>query len=151
MTIKNADETDLNNIQQYAETVRIEALYSQADPLGEPNHSLVSKTINSGGYYMVDKEQAELRGWVGVGKIVDHGTGEFIGFIPEVYVKKAYRRQGIAERLCRSVLAALHTEGVDRVQLQVFAGNPAKILYQRLGFTDVSAVMEKKLEQKTIN
>lgn len=151
MTIRKADQTELNVIQQYAQTVRSEALYGQADPLEEPNHSLVSKTIHSGGYYMVDKEQAELRGWVGVGKIVDHGTGEFIGFIPEVYVKKAYRRQGIAERLCRRVVAELQMDGVNRVQLQVFAGNPAKILYQRLGFTDTSVVMEKKLERKTIN
>ena len=42
----------------------------------------------------------------------------------------------------------LRSEGYKKVQLNVYAGNHAKQLYEKLGFKDVSTLMTKNLEKR---
>jgi ribosomal protein S18 acetylase RimI-like enzyme len=55
-------------------------------------------------------------------------------------VVQQWRAQVIGTRLLTAVLAQARGEGLTRISLSVEAGNPARRLYERLGFHPVSAV-----------
>ncbi|MEW9677546.1 GNAT family N-acetyltransferase [Lentibacillus sp. L22] len=147
MTIRKATYRELNMIRQHASKVMSESVAGHGKPAANNNHSLVSFVMNSGGYYLVDIYQSQLRGWIGVCKTMDNISEERQGFIPELYVLPTYRKQGIAENLLASALTELKRQGLKQVQLQVFVGNPAKKLYEKFGFTDTSTLMTKKLDE----
>ena len=72
------------------------------------------------------------------GRIVATGLGildrDYIG-IYAINVDKAFRRQGIARRICGTLLSEGRKAGADKAYLQVTAGNETAIsLYQSLGF-----------------
>ena len=74
---------------------------------------------------------------------VEHRADEV--FIDKLYILPAYQRRGIGTRLIRDVLAEASREGLP-VRLRVLKVNPARRLYERLGFvvvdqTDPSYVM----------
>jgi ribosomal protein S18 acetylase RimI-like enzyme len=56
------------------------------------------------------------------------------GYIHDVYVRNAYRRQGIARRMVQEILRWLRGRGVQLVELTVAANNDAVGFWQRLGF-----------------
>lgn len=71
--------------------------------------------------------------------------GEF--HINNLAVIPAWRRQGLARRLLRAVLAAAEAEGVSRATLEVRRSNlPALRLYQGLGFKATAVRPEYYLE-----
>nr|WP_246187708.1 GNAT family N-acetyltransferase [Ornithinibacillus caprae] len=102
--------------------------------------------LADGGYYLIYEKNRTIHGWIGVGTIYDSYSEEVVGTIPEVYVFPAYRGQGVAEKLFHEAFRHLKTENVNKVQLNVFAGNHAKKLYEKIGFHDVSTLMEKDLD-----
>ena len=61
------------------------------------------------------------------------------GYIDEVSVDGAYRRQGIAQALMLYALADLHEHGVQRIRLHTDANNRhgARSLYEKIGFSVV--------------
>jgi len=58
------------------------------------------------------------------------------GYIDEVSIDGAFRRQGIAQALMLYALASLHERGVQRVRLHTDANNRhgARSLYEKIGF-----------------
>jgi ribosomal protein S18 acetylase RimI-like enzyme len=53
-----------------------------------------------------------------------------------VYTAAKYKRQGMAEALIRHSAAVLQAAGYERIFLFVTDTNPAKALYERLGFVE---------------
>ena len=53
-----------------------------------------------------------------------------------IYVEPAWRRRGVAERLVRTLLAALAERGIRRIVLH--ASDEGRRLYERLGFVATS-------------
>jgi ribosomal protein S18 acetylase RimI-like enzyme len=50
-------------------------------------------------------------------------------------VRRDYRRRGLGERLANRTIAAAVEQGLERIELEVFASNiPAIKLYEKLGF-----------------
>ncbi|ASN06051.1 GNAT family N-acetyltransferase [Virgibacillus necropolis] len=107
---------------------------------------MVSPFLSSGGYYLVYVENNVIEGWIGVGRTIDYNTNEMIGIIPEIYVLPKFRKQGIAESLCREANRQLKGKGYKKVQLTVYTGNHVKSLYQKLGFQEISTLMEINLD-----
>src|SRR5699024_8814924 len=105
-------------------------------PSLEKAYHMVSPSLSDGGYYLVHTEKSVIQGWIGVGHSYDFYTDEMVGVITELYVLQAYRTQGIAEKLCKEALKQLKDSGYKNVQLNVFNGNGAKHLYEKLGFSD---------------
>jgi ribosomal protein S18 acetylase RimI-like enzyme len=63
--------------------------------------------------------------------------------IEDCVVLESCRRRGIATALVREVCNWVKAQGLDRVQLQVWANNePALRLYRKLGFADLILRME---------
>ena len=73
-------------------------------------------------------------------RIIATGLGildrDFIG-IYAINVQREYRRQGLARKICETLLREGKTAGVTKAYLQVVTGNsPAVALYRSLGFQE---------------
>ncbi|MEC1524657.1 GNAT family N-acetyltransferase [Neobacillus niacini] len=145
MTIRKATYEETQSILNYHLQVLKEATMGYVKPSREKAMEMMTPFLNGGGYYLVRVKHNVIQGWVGLGQIIDQNTDETVGFINEMYVLPPYRKQGAAEKLCKAAFIQLRAEGLRKVQLNVYAGNQAKRLYEKLGFTDVSTLMTKNL------
>jgi ribosomal protein S18 acetylase RimI-like enzyme len=59
---------------------------------------------------------------------------EGVGFVMQVAVAPVWQNQGLGGTLMRDLMAAFQADGLARVALGVTATNPARRLYERLGF-----------------
>ena len=146
MTIRKATYRETQKILNHSVKVLKEATMGYIQANREIAFQMVSPFLSDGGHYLVYTENNAIQGWIGVGKANDYYSDEMIGIIPEIYVLPQYRKQGIAEKLCEEALRQLKEKGYKKVQLNVFSGNHAKHLYQKLGFQEVSTLMEKNLD-----
>ncbi|GAB4072197.1 GNAT family N-acetyltransferase [Barrientosiimonas marina] len=146
MTIRKANQRELEEIMAYALHVLQEASMGHIPPTDEKAFQMVEPFLKQGGYYLVYAEQDVLMGWIAVGSTIDHYQDKPAGMIPELYVLSHYRGQGIAEDLCRAALAHLQEADFDTVMLNVFAGNSIKSLYEELGFQEVSSLLSLRLK-----
>lgn len=146
MTIRKATYSETQEILTHSLEVLKEATRGYVQPRREKAIQMVSPFLTDGGYYLVYIEKNLMKGWIGIGSIMDHYSDEIVGIIPEIYVFPPYRNQGIAEKLCQEGFKHLIEQGLTKVQLNVFEGNHAKCLYQKLGFQEISTLMIKKLK-----
>ncbi|HLS10492.1 GNAT family N-acetyltransferase [Lentibacillus sp.] len=146
MVIRKATKRETRQIISHSMDVLTEASMGHIPAKKEKVWQMVTPFLAGGGYYLVCTEDDRLQGWVGVGSTTDYYTDKPVGIIPELYVLPPYRKQGIAEKLCDEALRRLQGSGYAAVQLNVFAGNASKQLYQKLGFQDVAILMEKRLD-----
>jgi GNAT superfamily N-acetyltransferase len=74
----------------------------------------------------------------------DPGYGFVDAATPELSIglMQQWRGQGIGTRLLNALLAQARSGGVTRISLSVEKDNPARRLYERLGFQTVGAVGE---------
>ena len=69
-----------------------------------------------------------------------------VGYINELYVTPAARRQGLSRRLADFCEDWLRGQGVTAVQAQVLTGNgAARAMWQARGMAPIGAIYEKKL------
>jgi ribosomal protein S18 acetylase RimI-like enzyme len=78
---------------------------------------------------------------------MDYNTEEPAGFIQEFYIIPKWRKQGIGEALLREAILHFKQLGYDLIQLNIYAGNNARSLYEKNGFYEVSAIMQKYLHE----
>ena len=69
-----------------------------------------------------------------IGLYAVHITEDGDLFINEISIKKEYQSRGIGRKILENQLEENHKKGI-RTILQVFKDNPAKKLYEQLGFT----------------
>ena len=146
MTIRRATYEETQSILNYHLVVLKEATMGYVKPSREKAIEMMTPFLNGGGYYLVRVKNNVIQGWVGLGRIIDQNSDEEVGFINEMYVLPPYRNQGAAEKLCKAAFIQLRAEGHKKVQLNVYAGNHAKHLYEKLGFKDVSTLMSRNLD-----
>jgi ribosomal protein S18 acetylase RimI-like enzyme len=65
--------------------------------------------------------------------------------ISALYVSPSYRRQGIGRALLAKVLEWGHNIDCTEAELNVLVDNPARSLYQQLGFREFEIEMTRKL------
>ena len=100
------------------------------DPWSEK--SVASELTNPLSLWLVALDGDRVAGYVGSQSVL--GESDMMN----VAVHPDYRRQGIAERLCQALVVALKEKGNHCLTLEVRASNePAKALYEKLGFTQV--------------
>jgi len=145
MTIRKATLNETQQILDYSLVVMKEATVGHVIPSKQLYDKFMVPILEDGGYYLVHTENNLIQGWVGIGRQFDQYKQEFVGVIIEMYVLPAYRKRGIAEKLCLEAMRNFKKTGFKRVQLNVFAGNHAKHLYEKIGFHDVTTTMERNL------
>lgn len=69
------------------------------------------------------------------------------GYISNVYIKKEFRRKGIALELVKEVIKWFKQKGATNITLELYKNNSAATsLYHKMGFTDHCIKMKKKIE-----
>ena len=122
-------------------------LYEHLDQFGDA-HEAIMKCINFaldeekkfGGFVLVSEDQGKINGAVVVNK-----TG-MEGYIPEnilvyIAVDRAYRGKGIGKMLMQKTFDMAEGD----IKLHVEPENPARFLYEKLGFT--SKYLEMRLNR----
>ena len=112
-----------------AQVAALEALCFH-DPWSEK--SVASELSNPLSLWLVALDGDRVAGYVGSQSVM--GESDMMN----VAVHPDYRRQGVAEKLCLSLVEALKENGNRCLTLEVRASNePAKALYEKLGFIQV--------------
>lgn len=145
MGIRKASVSETQKILTEAMTVMHESTAGHVKPTQEKALEMIWPILFDGGYYLVYVENNDVLGWIAVSRVYDIYREQTVGMIPELYVRPAHRKRGIAEQLCQEAFRRLRAEGYRQVQLNVFSGNRVKQLYERLGFHTILSLMEKKL------
>ncbi|RKQ34743.1 GNAT family N-acetyltransferase [Oceanobacillus halophilus] len=145
MTIRKASPEETQQILNYALDVMQEATLGHVEPNWEKANQLFAPFLDNGGYYLIHTDNQKIQGWIGISHFYDIYSNQTVGFLTELYVFSPFRKQGIAKSLCEAAIIQLKQEGCRKVQLNVFAGNRAKLLYEKLDFHEVSTIMERDL------
>lgn len=141
--IRRATNQELQFIQDYAPMVQQEATLGYMNGNAQMiNYDMVQ--AYKGEYHVLVKE-GTLCGWVLMGETVLPYEQERVGMVLELYVLPNWRKHGCGEWLMRYALDLYRSRNFKKVQLNVFAGNHAKKLYDKLGFRDVSTLMEMNI------
>ncbi len=141
MTIRSATYEEIVLIKSYGEKVRDEASMGYLK-----NSTVAQEELQAFNNYLVSvNHKGRLEGWILIGESMDYYHNDPVGIILELYVFKSHRNKGLGKKLTKAALSYFKQIGLRRVHLNVFAGNHAKKLYEKLGFADVSTLMEKKI------
>lgn len=124
----------------------VDFLYKHLDQYGDPKADItkavdyaIKEFISFGGFVLVMNEGAEI-----VGAVVINHTG-MGGYIPEnilvyIAIHKEHRGKGLGKTLMKQAID--HAKG--DIALHVEADNPAKLLYEKMGFTNPYLEMRLK-------
>jgi len=67
--------------------------------------------------------------------------------IMDLYVRPSYRRRGVARALMEAALGWAREQGLESADLSVYSTNPARRLYEDLGFVPYRVIMRKDLSR----
>lgn len=142
LKIRKAQQEEIQEIINHSPIVVDEATMGFVKGNKDTFTQMITHILADGGYYLVYVDREIVMGWIGVGRTYNFYEEEMTGMILELYVYPEYRKKGIAKKLLKNALDRLKVSGYNQVQLNVFSGNPAKQLYENLGFYDISTTME---------
>lgn len=95
---------------------------------------------------VADTDEQPNVGQVWLGTARDPYTGEFGGYIYDLYIEPALRGQGIGKALMQAAEAASRQRGDKTLNLAVAVWNsPARTLYESLGYIPERLTMSKVL------
>ncbi|MGD6895893.1 N-acetyltransferase family protein [Bacillus infantis] len=100
--------------------------------------------LQSGAFFYVAVHDYNILGWLMAGRDTNPVNGNNAAFLYSLYVFPPYRKLGVGRMLMSHAVEVFRREGYEKVQLNVFQGNPAKRMYEKFGFHDISTVMEIK-------
>jgi ribosomal protein S18 acetylase RimI-like enzyme len=145
LPIRKATACEIQKILDYSPIVMKEATMGFSEE-NDSNTAFQAQVLENGGCYLICAVGEMIQGWIGIGYYQHFYSVEPVGILTELYVLPQYRYKGIAESLFESALNMLKKENIKKVQLNVYAGNTIKSLYEKYGFYDVSTLMQKDLE-----
>ena len=125
LIIRQAAERDILAIEG-----REQVCFSDPWSYESLEHDILNNKLS---FYIVAEVEGVVCGYVGIWNIVDEGH------ITNVAVSPDYRRKHIASNMLDVLIASCQEAGVERVTLEVRAGNDAaKALYAGKGFKEIS-------------
>ncbi|KIY21444.1 MULTISPECIES: GNAT family N-acetyltransferase [Mesobacillus] len=142
MAIRRATQEEANHLIQLSGKVMKESSMGYAENSVQNAYNLFMPVIQNGGYFLIDIEQGRLRGWILLVTNFNTVKGQVMGNLVSVFVFPKYRKSGIARKLAIAAINEFRALGITTIQLNVFNGNPSRILCENLGFEPVSTMME---------
>jgi ribosomal protein S18 acetylase RimI-like enzyme len=145
MEIRKPTNAELEQILTLAPQALYEGTLGKATLTHENTKKLITALLEKGCYYLAAFENDQLTGWVLIGASQDRLTEKETGFIHELYVKPEFRGKGLSKQLMTRAIHQLKAEGYPEIRLNVFAGNPAIKLYEKMGFNIRNLTMSLSL------
>ncbi|WP_458413690.1 GNAT family N-acetyltransferase [Schinkia sp. CFF1] len=145
MIIRRANEYEINQLMLWSVSFTEEMSMGYMKSSSHLTYEMATNVLSKGGYYLVAQHGRNIMGWILLGTDYNYYKKEAVGFLYELYVFPQYRKKGIGKVLIERAIAELKKAGMTKVQLNVFAGNHAKMLYENIGFNDVTILMEKNI------
>jgi ribosomal protein S18 acetylase RimI-like enzyme len=142
LEIRKANQAETNTLLQMTINVMDESSMGYVQKNIQNGLNAFVPLLNSGSYYLIAVENRSIAGWVLIGPDFNPLHIVKTGSIMSLYVFPPYRNFGVGKQLMIYALNELKNHGFQKVHLNVFTGNPAKHLYESLGFRDISQVME---------
>ncbi|HHV61773.1 MAG TPA: ribosomal protein S18-alanine N-acetyltransferase [Firmicutes bacterium] len=120
-------------LMQYDDLDHVVEIESISFPTPWSRNAFASELFhNSRACYLVASVDGRVVGYVGTWLILDEAH------VTNIAVHPDYRRQGIGEKLLRSMMALAGSRGAKRMTLEVRVSNkPAQRLYEKLGFVRI--------------
>ncbi|MFS8355191.1 GNAT family N-acetyltransferase [Bacillus nitratireducens] len=134
--IKQASKNDLNEILVRSNNALYEGTAKTFKPTDERVKDIVQTTLEQGAYYLVSKDDDNLKGWILIGSGKDYFSQESVGFIYELYILPEYRGQKLSKKLMKAGIDELFLKGHKEIRLNVHVKNFARELYKEFGFID---------------
>ncbi|OCA82897.1 hypothetical protein A8F95_14320 [Bacillus wudalianchiensis] len=148
MTIRRANQSETHYILQLTGNVLSESSMGHIKNNVHTAYHMFLPYIQNGAYYLIEEENQRLKGWLLLGIDGDFMAGNVIGQLLQIYVFPQYRKMGIGRKLMQEAIRQLQSQGMKKIHLNVFAGNPAKNMYKEFGFKKISTIMELNTEEK---
>ncbi len=145
MAIRRATQEEANRIIQLSGKVMKESSMGYAENSVQNAYNLFMPILQNGGYFLIDIENRRVRGWILLASEWNTVKGQVMGNLLSAYVYPEFRRSGVARELAVAAINEFKAMGIKTIQLNVFNGNPSRILCESLGFKPVSTVMELDL------
>jgi ribosomal protein S18 acetylase RimI-like enzyme len=149
LIIRKSSSTETNMLLEMTLNVMNESSMGFVQNNTQTGLNVFVPYLNNGAYYLVAIDKMIIVGWVLIGPDFNPLNTLNTGSVLSLYVFPLYRKKGVGKQLMTHALDELKKQGFQKVQLNVYADNPAKQLYKRLGFSDVSSVMEIDLNEGT--
>ncbi|PGU57124.1 GNAT family N-acetyltransferase [Bacillus cereus] len=134
--IKKASKNDLNEILTKSDNALYEGTAKTFKPTRERVKEIVQIALEQGAYYLVSKDDDNLKGWILIGSGKDYFSQESVGFIYELYILPEYRGQKLSKKLMKAGIDELSLKGHKEIRLNVHVMNFARELYKEFGFVD---------------
>lgn len=150
MLIRRANQIETNTLLHMSVNVMSESSMDFVQNNVQSGLNIFLPFLNSGGYYLVALENTMIAGWVLIGPDFNPINIQKTASVFSLYVLPPYRKLGLGKQLMLHALHEFKNQGFQKVQLNVYTGNPAKLLYEQLGFNDISIVMELDLNNINI-
>jgi len=88
-----------------------------------------------GRIWLIEVAKRELAGYAILTYNYDLEFGGVQGIITDLFIREAYRRQGLGARMISAIVSFCRTNGISAIELQVTRGNRrARDFYHSLGF-----------------
>jgi ribosomal protein S18 acetylase RimI-like enzyme len=146
LSFKVASETEIIEIYELAGENRKEATDHDSVDNKQKMIEVYEHSAKYNAYFICLMNDNTLLGWVQIDKAFDYLTGDEIGWINDLYVKKPYRGKGFSKLLMEKALEEFSENGYSDVRLNVYSHNEKAIkLYEKMGFKDVSKFMKISL------
>ncbi len=114
--------------QNAADIARIEKLCFSS-PWSEA--SVISTMENQDSAFFVAEVDGQTVGYIGSYFVLDEGNITNVAVMPE------FRRKGIARGLIEALKECAEEKELSFLTLEVRASNPARLLYEKMGFSEV--------------
>ncbi|MDT8861936.1 GNAT family N-acetyltransferase [Alkalihalobacillus sp. MEB130] len=143
MIVRRVTGEELRFIKSYAPIVQQEATlgYMNGNSLVMNEEMIYFHKAE----YLALFDHHRICGWILVGETNSPVEPDPIGMILELFVLPSYRKKGCGHTLMTNAISYFKQKNYKKVQLNVFAGNHAKKLYDQLGFKAVSTIMERPI------
>jgi ribosomal protein S18 acetylase RimI-like enzyme len=142
MLIRRAKQSEINMLLNMTVNVISESSMDFVQTNYQSGLDSFVPFIHSGAYYLIALDQHSIAGWALLGPDFNPIHTKKTGTILSLYVFPSYRKKGVGKQLMEHALEELKKQGFQKVQLNVYLGNPAKNLYEKMGFRDISSIME---------
>ncbi|MFZ7947228.1 MULTISPECIES: GNAT family N-acetyltransferase [Bacillaceae] len=141
MDIRKPTNRELKQIFKLSPQVMFEGTLGKVKPTNRKIKQLVTPLLKYGSFYLIATEDDKLMGWILIGENQDQFTDKKIGFIFELYILEKFRGKRISQQLLSRAIDHFKKEGYPEVRLNVFVGNSAINIYEKMGFNARTVTM----------